>query len=174
MIVKITLDGGIDKFISGAKGADKQVKYREYRIAKQSGIAGLENVASNIHSRSGRLAQSYTAGGTENIFDVKVGGGTATVRYGSNCPYAVPMEEGYNQLNRVCKSSGRKPSLWVPGNGSGKNFTYRPKNEATGGMKLSGRFVPGQHMFEKSLPDTQEDVKKIAKAEIERLFKALF
>lgn len=172
MIVKITLDGGIDKFISGAKGANKQVKYMEYRIAKQSGIAGLENVASNIHSRSGRLAQSYTAGGTENIFDVKVGGGSASVRYGSNCPYAVPAEEGYNQSNRVSKSTGRKPSLWVPGSGSGSNFSYNPG--AKTGMKLSGRFVPGQHMFEKSLPDTKEDLRKITKSEVERLFRALF
>ena len=69
MIIKIELDGGLDKFISGAKSADKQVKYMEYRIVKQSGIAGLENVAANIHSRSGRLAQSYTVGGNENIFN---------------------------------------------------------------------------------------------------------
>lgn len=172
MIVKITLDGGIDKFISGAKGSTPAVDDMEDRIARQSGIAGLENVASNIHSRSGRLAQSYTVGGTENIFDVQSGGGHAVVRYGSNCPYAVPMEKGYNQSNRVSKATGRKPSLWVPGSGSGSNFSYNPG--AKTGMKLSGRFVPGQHMFEKSLPDTQEDVKKIAKAEIERLFKALF
>lgn len=172
MIVKITLDGGIDKFISGARGSTPAVDEMEDRIARQSGIAGLKNVASNIHSRSGRLAQSYTVGGTENIFDVQAGGGRAVVRYGSNCPYAVPMEEGYNQSNRVSKATGRKPSLWVPGSGSGSNFSYNPG--AKTGMKLSGRFVPGQHMFEKSLPDTQEDYKKIAKAEIERLFKALF
>lgn len=41
-------------------------------------------------------------------------------------------------------------------------------------MKLSGRFVPGQHMFEKSLPDTKEDLRKITKSEVERLFRALF
>lgn len=171
MIIKIELDGGLDKFISGVKSADKQVKYMEYKIVKQAGIAGLENVAANIHSRSGRLAQSYTVGGSENIFDVQVGGGSASVRYGSNCPYAVPMEEGYNQSNRVGKS-GRKPSLWVPGSGSGKNFSYNPG--AKTGMKLSGRFVPGQHMFEKSLPDTKEDLRKITKSEVERLFRALF
>lgn len=171
MIIKIELDGGLDKFISGAKSADKQVKYMEYRIVKQSGIAGLENVAANIHSRSGRLAQSYTVGGNENIFNVQVGGG-ASVRYGSNCPYAVPAEEGYNQSNRVSKSTGRKPSLWVPGSGSGSNFSYNPG--AKTGMKLSGRFVPGQHMFEKSLPDTKEDLRKITKSEVERLFRALF
>lgn len=135
-------------------------------------IAGLENVAANIHSRSGRLAQSYTVGGNENIFDVQAGGGSASVRYGSNCPYAVPAEEGYNQSNRVSKSTGRKPSLWVPGSGSGSNFSYNPG--AKTGMKLSGRFVPGQHMFEKSLPDTKEDLRKITKSEVERLFRALF
>ena len=41
-------------------------------------------------------------------------------------------------------------------------------------MKLSGRFVPGQHMFEKSLPDTKEDLRKITKSEVECLFRALF
>lgn len=172
MNITITFDGGLDRFISGAKTAAKRVNYMEYRIVKQAGIAGLENVASNIHSRSGRLAQSYTAGGTENIFDVHAGGGKATVRYGSNCPYAVPVEKGYNQLNRVSKATGNKPSLWVPGSGSGRNFSYNPG--AKTGMRLSGRFVPGQHPFEKSLPDTEADVKKITKKEIERLFKALF
>lgn len=86
--------------------------------------------------------------------------------------YAVPAEEGYNQSNRVSKSTGRKPSLWVPGSGSGSNFSYNPG--AKTGMKLSGRFVPGQHMFEKSLPDTKEDLRKITKSEVERLFRALF
>ena len=74
--------------------------------------------------------------------------------------------------NRVSKSTGRKPSLWVPGSGSGSNFSYNPG--AKTGMKLSGRFVPGQHMFEKSLPDTKEDLRKITKSEVERLFRALF
>lgn len=96
---------------------------------------------------------------------------TKTRRKG-NCPYAVPAEEGYNQSNRVSKSTGRKPSLWVPGSGSGSNFSYNPG--AKTGMKLSGRFVPGQHMFEKSLPDTKEDLRKITKSEVERLFRALF
>lgn len=172
MIIKIELDGGPDKFISGANSAAAAVDNMEERIVRQAGIAGLENVAANIHSRSGRLAQSYTVGGNENIFDVQAGGGSASVRYGSNCPYAVPMEEGYNQSNRVSKSTGRKPSLWVPGSGSGSNFSYNPG--AKTGMKLSGRFVPGQHMFEKSLPDTKEDLRKITKSEVERLFRALF
>lgn len=50
--------------------------------------------------------------------------------------------------------------------------SYNPG--AKTGMKLSGRFVPGQHMFEKSLPDTKEDLRKITKSEVERLFRALF
>ncbi len=172
MIVKIELDGGIDRFISGTHAAAGQVSSMEERIVRQAGIAGLENVASNIHSKSGRLAQSYTMGGADNIYDVSAGGGHASVRYGSNCPYAVPMEKGYNQSNRVSKSSGRKPSLFVPGSGSGGNFSYNPG--ASTGMMLSGRFVAGQHMFEKSMPDTQEDFKKITKSEVERLFRALF
>lgn len=172
MIIKIELDGGLDKFISGANSAAAAVGSMEERIVRQAGIAGLENVAANIHSRSGRLAQSYTVGGNENIFDVQAGGGSASVRYGSNCPYAVPAEEGYNQSNRVSKSTGRKPSLWVPGSGSGSNFSYNPG--AKTGMKLSGRFVPGQHMFEKSLPDTKEDLRKITKSEVERLLGRFF
>lgn len=172
MIVKITLDGGLDGFIAGAKSAASQVSAMEERILRQAGMAGLENVASNIHSRSGRLAQSFTVGGTENIFEVHAGSGGGKVRYGSNCPYVVPVEKGYNQSNRVSKATGKKPSLWVPGSGSGSNFSYNPG--ATTGMRLSGRFVPGQHMFEKSMPDTQDDFKKITKAEVQRLFKALF
>lgn len=172
MIVKITLDGGIDKFISGAKGSTPAVDDMEDRIIRQAGKAGLENVASLIHSRTGALAQSYTPENNGNVFHVQSGNGKASVRYGSNLPYAEAHEKGYNQLNRVNKNTGRKPSLWVPGSGSGNNFSYNP--DAKTGMRLSGRFVPGGHEFEKSMPDTQEDYKKIAKAEIERLFKALF
>lgn len=172
MNVRIEFDGGIDKFISGAKSAAAQVDVMEYRIIRQAGMAGLENVAKNINKKTGRLTQSYTVGGTDNIFDVTAGGGHASVRYGSNCPYAVPVEEGYNQSNRVSKATGRKPSLWVPGAGSGSNFSYNPG--AKTGMKLSGRFVAGQHMFEKSIPDTQEDFKEITKKEVERLFRSIF
>ena len=172
MIIKIELDGGLDKFISGANSAAAAVDSMEDRIVRQAGTAGLENVAANIHSRPGRLAQSYTVGGNKNIFDVQAGGGSASVRYGSNCPYAEAHEKGYNQSNRVSKSTGRKPSLWVPGSGSGSNFSYNP--EAKTGMKLSGRFVPGGHEFEKSMSDTEDDYKTIAKKEVERLFRALF
>ncbi|WP_287714507.1 HK97 gp10 family phage protein [Blautia sp.] len=172
MIVRFEFDGGIDKFISGAQRAEGMVTQMEEHIVKQAGMAGLQNVASNVLSKTGRLKQSLTVGGTENIFDVTAGGGHASVRYGSNCPYVVPVEEGYNQSNRVSKATGRKPSLWVPGSGSGSNFSYNPG--AKTGMKLSGRFVAGQHMFEKSIPDTKEDFKEITKREVERLFNALF
>ena len=59
MIIKIELDGGLDKFISGANSAAAAVDSMEESIVRQAGIAGLENVAANIRSRSGRLAQSY-------------------------------------------------------------------------------------------------------------------
>lgn len=172
MSITFIFDSSIDQFISRAGSAATQVDAMEERIVKQAGIAGLEHIASQIMSKTGRLAESYTFGGAENIFNVSAGGGHATVRYGSNCPYAVAHEKGYNQLNRVSKATGRKPSLWVPGSGSGRNFSYNPG--AKTGMKLSGRFVPGGHEFEKSIPDTQEDFKKIAKAEAERLLRSLF
>lgn len=172
MIVRFEFDGGIDQFINGAKMAAAQVDNMESRIIRQAGMAGLENVAKNVHTKTGGLIQSYTFGGTDNIFNATAGGGHASVRYGSNCPYAVPVEEGYNQSNRVSKATGRKPSLWVPGAGSGRNFSYNPG--AKTGMKLSGRFVAGQHMFEKSIPDTQEDFKEITKSEVERLFHSIF
>lgn len=172
MIMNITLDGGLDRFIDGAKNVAGQVDIMEDRIARESGKRGLENVARFTPARTGRLSQSFTVGGTDNIFEVTAGGGRAVVRYGSSCPYVVPVEEGYNQLNRVSKATGRKPSLWVPGRGSGTNFSYNPG--AKTGMRLSGRFVPGQHMFQKSMPDTVEDVKRITKTEVERLFRALF
>lgn len=172
MKIVFEFDSGIDRFIQGASMAATEVTAMEERIVRQSGIAGLENVASKIHSKTGRLAQSFTVGGTENIFEVSVSPGHASVRYGSNCPYVIPVEEGYNQSNRVSKSTGRKPSLWVPGSGSGSNFSYNPG--AKTGMRLSGRFVPGQHMFEKSMPETAEDFKKITKSEVTKLFNKLF
>ena len=45
MIIKIKLDGGLDKFISGANSAAAAVDSMEERIVRQAGIAGLENVA---------------------------------------------------------------------------------------------------------------------------------
>jgi len=135
--------------------------YWKANIIRQAGIAGLENVAKSIHTKTGRLANSYSVGNAENIFDVQSGGG-----------HAEAHENGYNQSNRVSKSTGRKPSLWVPGSGSGSNFSYNPG--AKTGMKLSGRFIPGGHEFEKSMPDTEDDYKTIAKKEVERLFRALF
>ena len=172
MIIKIELDGGLDKFISGANSAAAAVDSMEYNIIRQAGMAGLENVAQLIHTKTGRLADSYSVGNAENIFDIQSGGGHASVRYGSNCPYAEAHEKGDNQSNRVSKSTGRKPSLWVPGSGSGSNFSYNPG--AKTGMKLSGRFVPGGHEFEKSMSDTEDNYKTIAKKEVERLFRALF
>ena len=44
MIIKIELDGGLDKFISGANSAAAAVDSMEERIVRQAGIAGLENV----------------------------------------------------------------------------------------------------------------------------------
>lgn len=115
MIIKIELDGGLDKFISGANSAAAAVDSMEERIVRQAGTAGLENVAANIHSRSGRLAQSYTVGGNENIFDVQAGGGSASVRYGSNCPYAVPAEEAQVLitvlLHLICQRYSLVPTL---------------------------------------------------------------
>lgn len=172
MKIVFEFDSGIDRFIQGAGLAGAEVTAMEESIIRQAGIAGLENVASKIHSKTGRLAQSFTEGGTENIFEVSVSQGHSSVRYGSNCPYVIPVEEGYNQSNRVCKSTGRKPSLWVPGSGSGNNFSYNPG--AKTGMRLSGRFVPGQHMFEKSMPETAEDFKQITKSEVTKLFNKLF
>lgn len=172
MNITFTFDGGIDRFISGTKASASQVDAMEDRIMRQAGIAGLENVASRIHSKTGKLVQSYTMGGTDNIFEVSAGGGHGQVRYGSNAKYAVAHEKGYNQSNRVSKKTGRKPSLWVPGSGSGRDFSYNPGADT--GMKLSGRFVEGGHEFETSIPDTQSDFKKITKSEVERLFRALF
>lgn len=41
MIIKIELDGGLDKFISGANSAAAAVGSMEERIVRQAGIAGL-------------------------------------------------------------------------------------------------------------------------------------
>lgn len=172
MKIVFEFDSGIDQFIRGASMSAMEVTAMEERIIRQAGTAGLENVASKIHSKTGRLAQSFTVGTAENIFEVSVSPGHASVRYGSNCPYVIPVEEGYNQSNRVSKATGRKPSLWVPGSGSGSNFSYNPG--AKTGMRLSGRFVPGQHMFEKSMPETAEDFKKTTKEEVTKLFNKLF
>lgn len=40
MIIKIELDGGLDKFISGANSAAAAVDSMEERIVRQAGTAG--------------------------------------------------------------------------------------------------------------------------------------
>lgn len=101
-----------------------------------------------------RLSDSLKPGGMENYLKVQLLPTAVVVIYGSCVPYAAALEKGYDQKNRVSKSTGKVPSLFVPGYWQGDTFKYVPGYKT--GMVLTGRVVEGKHMFEKSLDELRD------------------
>lgn len=132
------------------------------KAARSIGIRGLEYARAHAGSPvTSRLKDSLNVGDPENFFKVEVTPSTTLVVYGSCIPYAAALENGYDQKNRVNKTTGKKPSLFVPGYWAGNTFKYVPRFKT--GMVLTGRVVEGKHMFQKSLDElkTKGDVGEI-------------
>lgn len=125
------------------------------KVTRSIGIRGLEYA--RLHAgtpATSRLKDSLNVGGTENFFKVEITQTTTLVVYGSCVPYAAALENGYDQKNRVSKTTGKKPSLFVPGYWAGNTFKYVPGYKT--GMVLTGRVVEGKHMFQKSLDELKD------------------
>lgn len=101
-------------------------------------------------SRTGKLQQSFTPGTPYNYCKITIGK-TSILVLGTTVEYAEAVEYGYDQRNRVNKTSGKKPSLWVPGYWSSGTFHYvegAKEKGFKGGMLLTGRIVEGAHMVD--------------------------
>ena len=169
----LTLDASFDKWREWVNTCDRsevaKMRDRLGRSLAEQGLAYARLYAGN--RRTSRLDDSLTPGGTENILKVDVLPGTTVIVYGSCAPYALAVEKGYNQLNRVSKSTGKVPSLFVPGYWQGDTFKYVPGFKS--GMVLSGKIIEGKHMLEKSLDDLKADTPTAYKRALRELWNML-
>lgn len=109
----------------------------------------------------GRLKQSMSSGGADNVFEISVGN-NSYVFTGTNLEYAPYVNDGFEQ----------KKGRFVPGEWRGDTFHYIPGH--SGGMVLTGKVVPGARMFEKAMDSIEEDIPQILEFEFRRLYRDLF
>lgn len=158
---------GCDDWLRWLKACGKsELKNMNDRIARSVVIQGFNHAASNTQRRSGRLIQSMNMGAPESYVKIQVTDKSFIVVYGTCVPYAAAVEQGFSQEKRKGK--------FVPGFWSSGTFHYQPG--AKTGMVLTGKVIPGQHMFEKSLDQLKDsgDLEKIILGEFRRLYAMLF
>jgi len=143
------------------------------RILRSGALRGLEYAQDLTPRRSSRLAQSLSIGARGNVFKLKMTKKNSSIFFGTNVAYAAAVEDGYTQ------EAGR----FVPGFWSGDTFHYVPQAEASaswhgqdsmGGMVLSGKVIPGAHMFRKAMDHLKSgDMNRITEFEFRRLYAEL-
>lgn len=109
----------------------------------------------------GRLKQSMSMGGGDNVFDIAVGN-TSYVFTGTNVEYAEYVNDGHEQ------QKGR----FVPGEWRSGTFHYIPGHNK--GMVLTGKVIPGARMFDKAMDYIEDDIPQILEFEFRRLYNELF
>lgn len=168
-----TLDGNFDKWRKWVNECNRsEVAKMRDRIGRTTGIRGMDYARTYTgNRRTSRLDDSLVPGGTENIFRVELTKGVVVVVYGSTVPYAAAVELGYDQRHRVNKTTGKVPSLFVPGYWQGDTFKYVPGYKT--GMVLTGKVIEGKHMFEKSLEDLKDELPEIYVAALRELWNLL-
>jgi hypothetical protein len=130
------------------------------RILRSGALRGLEYAQDLTPRRSSRLAQSLGMGRRDNYFKLKIGK-SSFVAFGTNVEYAAAVEDGYTQ----------RAGQFVPGYWSRDIFHYDP--EADGGMVLTGKVIPGAHMFRKAMDHLEGDMPTITEFEFRRLYAEL-
>jgi len=140
----------------------KEVRDTKDRILRKSGLQLQANVERHTPVRHGLLRGSMSMGHPQSVFDIQVGQ-RSYVFVGTAVEYAQYVNDGYQQ----------KAGQFVPGYWSGKEFVYVP-NYQDGGMVLTGKLIPGAHMFEKGMRDTEDDIPDIIDFEFRRLYELLF
>lgn len=138
----------------------KRVEQFKDRVLRSAGLRGLEYLHDLTPVRTGRLAGSFLVGDADNIYDIRVRGGKGMsyVRIGTAVTYAIPVNDGFQQ------QAGR----YVPGVWRSGSFYY--DREADTGMVLTGKYIPGAHMLEKTGQYLEEDIPKIIEFELRRLW----
>lgn len=142
------------------------------RILRTLGLKGLAYTKDGTPRRSGRLQNSMNFGDQDNVFTLKVGK-TSYVVFGTAVDYAEAVETGITPEG-AAKNKGR----FVPGFWKSGVFHYIPKykdaNGKSAGMVLTGKVVPGAHMFQKGVDRMAEDVNVVVEFEFKRLYAELF
>lgn len=133
------------------------------RILRTAGLRTLEYVDDLTPVRSGRLKGSMSMGDKDNVFQVKVNRQVSEVLVGTNVSYAKYVNDGFQQ----------KAGQFVPGYWDARgNFQY--DRNADSGMVLTGKIVPGAHMFDKALDNLDDDLPAIVEYEFRRMYRRVF
>ena len=140
---------------------DKGIPQMKDRILRTAGLRALEILDDNTPVKTGRLKASMTMGGTGNIFELKVGK-SSYVLVGSAVEYVGAVNDGYTQ----------KKGRFVPGVWRGDTFEYIPG--AKTGMVLTGKVIPGAHMFEAAIEGLKQDLPDIVEFEFRRTYADIF
>lgn len=133
------------------------------RILRTAGLRVLEYADDNTPTRTGRLKDSLNMGDKDNVFKLEIGGRTSYVVAGTAVEYAAHIEYGFSQEDRK--------GDFIPGYWRSGTFHYDP--EAAGGMVLTGKVIPGAHMFKKAMDWLEGDLDTIAEFEFRRLYDEL-
>jgi len=128
------------------------------RVLRTAGLRTLEYLQDLTPVRTARLANSFSMGSPDNVYELNVNSGVSYVRVGTAVEYSVYVNDGYTQ----------KAGQFVPGSWTGSGFHYDPG--ASGGMVLKGKTIVGAHMFEKTMQYLEEDVPTIIEFELRRLW----
>jgi hypothetical protein len=159
--VGLTIDGLEDwqRWLATLEG--EEVENMKSRILRKTGFRTLEHLDDYTPVRTTRLKSSMAFGDRDNVFKLQVGR-VSYVFVGTAVSYAQYVNDGFTQ----------KAGQFVPGFWKSGTFHYKPGYD--GGMVLTGKVIPGAHMFEKALDDLEDDIPKIAEYEFRRLYRLLF
>ncbi|NIK67932.1 HK97 gp10 family phage protein [Paenibacillus sp. BK720] len=150
-----------------AKMDSTEVAKTKDRILRKSGLQALVHLDDLTPARTGNLRNSFQFGDANNTFQIEVGK-TSYLFVGTAVHYARYVNDGFTQ----------KAGQFVPGYWQNGTFHYVPaaaaRAQGIGGMVLTGKIVPGAHMFEKTMDRLQEDVPEITDFEFRRLYELLF
>lgn len=139
----------------------EEVPKTKDRILRKSALQLQTYLDDLTPERTGDLRNSWKTGDPNNVFELKVGK-TSYVVVGTALAYARYVNDGFTQ------QAGR----FVPGFWSSGTFHYVPGFDS--GMVLTGKIIPGAHMFEKSEAYLKEDMPEILDTEFRRLYQLLF
>jgi hypothetical protein len=138
-----------------------EAKKTQSRILRSAGLRALEHLDDLTPRRTGRLQNSFSFGDQENVFQLQVGR-QSFVFVGTAVPYAPFVNDGFTQ------NAGQ----FVPGFWKNGTFHYQPGHPE--GMVLTGKVIPGAHMFEKTMDALEDDMPRILEYEFRRLYSLLF
>jgi len=139
---------------------DEHIERFKSRVLRSAGLRGLEYTQDLTPVRSGTLADSYSFGDKNNVFELKAGK-TSYVVWGTTVKYARHVEEGFEQ------QAGRfVPGFW-------KNGTFHYREDYDTGMVLTGKVIPGAHQMAKGIEYLDDDLSDIVDFEFQRLYAEL-